>query len=194
MLHKLRTEASRCTACPLWRHATQTVFGEGDADSRIVLIGEQPGDVEDRLGRPFVGPAGRLLDRALVAAGLDRSKVYVTNAVKHFKWTPRGKRRIHKTPAQREFDACSRWLDGELMALVPALIVCLGATAARAILGRDARVGVLRGRVIDRESAPSVVVTVHPSYVLRLFAAERETAFQELVRDLSLTVGYLSRR
>jgi len=193
-LRKLRTEASRCTACPLWRHATQTVFGEGNADSRIVLVGEQPGDVEDRVGRPFVGPAGRLLDEAFVAAGLDRSKVYVTNAVKHFKWTPRGKRRIHKTPAQREFDACSRWLDGELMALAPALIVCLGATAARAILGRDARVGALRGRVIDRESAPSVVVTVHPSYVLRLLAAEREVAFRELVRDLRLAVGYLSRR
>ena len=189
MLRKLRVEASRCTACPLWRHATQTVFGEGDADSRIVLVGEQPGDVEDRLGRPFVGPAGRLLDRALVAAGLDRSKVYVTNAVKHFKWTPRGKRRIHKTPAQREFDACSRWLDGELMALAPALIVCLGATAARAILGRDARVGVLRGRVIDRESAPSVVVTVHPSSVLR--SQDRDRDYEGLVEDLRTVASAL---
>jgi len=194
MLRKLRTQASRCTACPLWRRATQTVFGEGAADSRVVLVGEQPGDVEDRVGRPFVGPAGRLLDRALIAAELDRSAVYVTNAVKHFKWTPRGKRRIHKTPAQREFDACSRWLEGELTALAPALVVCLGATAARAILGRDARVGALRGRVMQRESGPSVVVTVHPSYVLRLVAAEREAAFREFVRDLKLAVGYLSRR
>ena len=158
------------------------------------IVGEQPADREDRDGHPFVRTAGRLLDEALARAGIDRGSAYVTNGVKHFMWTPRGKRRIHKTPAQREFDACSRWLDGELMALAPALIVCLGATAARAILGRDARVGALRGRVIDRESAPSVVATVHPSYVLRILAAEREAAFRELVRDLRLAVGYLSRR
>lgn len=190
-LDSLRDAAADCTACPLWENATQTVFGEGSPASRIVLVGEQPGDAEDRVGRPFVGPAGRLLDRALAAAGIDRALVYVTNAVKHFKWTPRGKRRIHKTPAQREIDACSRWLDGELAALAPVLVVCLGATAARAILGPEARVGALRGKVLERGSAPPVVVTVHPSYVLRLQGPEQDAAFDEFVRDLRLAAPFL---
>jgi DNA polymerase len=189
----LREAAARCTACPLFRDATQTVFGEGDPASRVVLVGEQPGDAEDRAGRPFVGPAGRLLDRALEAAGIDRAGVYVTNAVKHFKWTPRGKRRIHKTPAQREIDACSRWLDEELAALAPALIVCLGATAARAILGPAARVGTLRGRIVQRGEYPPAVVTAHPSAVLRLVGPEQAAAFDQLVADLRLATRYLAR-
>lgn len=190
-LRQLRETARGCTACPLWRDATQTVFGEGDVASRCVLVGEQPGDVEDRVGRPFVGPAGRLLDRALAAAGLSREGVYLTNAVKHFKWMPRGKRRLHKTPAQREIEACSRWLEGELAALMPELVVCLGATAARAVLGPAAKVGALRGRVIEHPGAAPVLVTVHPSYVLRLRGADREAAFGELVRDLAQAARYI---
>lgn len=192
-LRTLREAAAECTACPLWRDATQTVFGEGDVASRCVLVGEQPGDVEDRVGRPFVGPAGRLLDRALAAAGLSRDLVYLTNAVKHFKWMPRGKRRMHKTPAQREIDACSRWLDGELAALAPELIVCLGATAARAVLGPAARVGALRGRVIQRGGGAPVLVTIHPSYVLRLRGADQASGFADLVRDLAEAARYLRR-
>ena len=179
-------------ACPLWRDATQMVFGEGDAASRVMLVGEQPGDAEDRAGRPFVGPAGRLLDRALEAAGLDRRAIYLTNAVKHFKWTPRGKRRLHKTPAQREIEACRRWLDGELAALAPALVVCLGATAARAIVGPGARVGALRGRIIERERSRAVLVTVHPSFVLRLGGAEQDSAFDGLVADLRLAARFVA--
>lgn len=190
-LRELREAAAVCTACPLWRDATQTVFGEGDVASRCVLIGEQPGDFEDRVGRPFVGPAGRLLDRALAAAGLSRELVYLTNAVKHFKWMPRGKRRMHKTPAQREIDACSRWLDGELAALAPKLIVCLGATAARSVLGPAARVGALRGRVTQRAGGAPVLVAVHPSYVLRLRGADRAAGFADLVRDLAEAARYL---
>src|SRR3954463_16269198 len=138
-LIELRNDAKRCQDCPLWANATQTVFGVGDPHARIMLVGEQPGDEEDRKGLPFVGPAGRLLDRALEAAGVDREHLYVTNAVKHFKWEQRGKRRLHKTPAQREIDACHQWLEGEIAALRPQVIVCLGATAARALLGADFR-------------------------------------------------------
>ena len=184
LLESLRADAADCTACLLWRDATQTVFGEGEPESLIVLVGEQPGDAEDRAGRPFVGPAGRLLDRALEAAGIDRTLVYVTNAVKHFKWTPRGKRRIHKTPAQREIEACSRWLEGELAALHPTLVVCLGATAARAILGPQARVGALRGRIIERADAPPALVTVHPSYVLRVREGDQAAEYDAFVDDL----------
>lgn len=158
-----------------------------------MFVGEQPGDVEDRTGRPFVGPAGRVLDRALEAAGLDRRAVYLTNAVKHFKWTPRGKRRLHKTPAQREIEACKRWLDGELAALAPALVVCLGATAARAIVGPGARVAALRDRIIERERSPAVLVTVHPSFVLRLDGAEQDSAFAGLVADLRLAARFVAR-
>jgi uracil-DNA glycosylase family protein len=193
ILRRLGAQAIGCTACPLWRDATQTVFGEGDGASTVMFVGEQPGEVEDRTGRPFVGPAGRVLDRALEAAGLDRRAVYLTNAVKHFKWTPRGKRRLHKTPAQREIEACKRWLDGELAALAPALVVCLGATAARAIVGPGARVAALRGRIIERERSPAVLVTVHPSFVLRLDGAEQDSAFAGLVADLRLAARFVAR-
>jgi uracil-DNA glycosylase len=166
------------------------VFGEGGAGSRLMLVGEQPGDVEDRTGRPFVGPAGRLLDQALAAAGIDRGSVYLTNAVKHFKWTPRGKRRLHKTPAQREIDACSRWLEAEIGAVRPALIVCLGATAA--ILGPGATVGAMRGRLIGREPEPPVLVTTHPSAVLRLSGADQTSGFEELVADLRVAARFVA--
>src|SRR6266576_634418 len=139
-LKQLREEARECQDCPLWANATQTVFGAGDPHARVMLVGEQPGDEEDKKGLPFVGPAGRLLDRALEAAGVPREDLYVTNAVKHFKWTPRGKRRLHKTPAQREVAACLQWLEREIAAVKPRVIVCLGATAARALLGADFRV------------------------------------------------------
>jgi uracil-DNA glycosylase family protein len=150
--------------------------------------GEQPGDAEDRAGRPFVGPAGRLLDRALIDAGVDRDALYVTNAVKHFKWEPRGKRRLHKTPAQREVDACRRWLDGELAAIDPALVICLGATAARALLGATATITKLRGKVLS--GRPALLVTTHPSTVLRVPVAARDSAYAALVADLRIAASY----
>jgi len=186
-LHQLREDAKRCRDCPLWANATQTVFGAGDAHARVMLIGEQPGDEEDRQGLPFVGPAGRLLDRALEAAGVEREKIYITNAVKHFKWQLRGKRRLHKTPAQREVDACHQWLEGEIRALEPQVIVCLGATAARALLGKDFKVSLMRGRFVESPHASFVFATLHPSALLRLRdQKEKETAFEALVTDLSL--------
>ena len=179
--------ARTCRACPLWAHATQTVFGAGDPHARIMLVGEQPGDEEDVKGQPFVGPAGRLLDRALDRAGIDRRHVYVTNAVKHFKWELRGKRRLHKTPAQREIEACMQWLEREIGAVRPQVIVCLGATASQALLGRAFRVSTMRGRFIDSPHAPFVFATLHPSALLRLpDAAERDEAFARFVADLSL--------
>jgi DNA polymerase len=186
-LKALRDEAKRCQACPLWANATQTVFGAGDPHARVVLVGEQPGDEEDRKGLPFVGPAGRLLDRALEAAGVDRGHLYVTNAVKHFKWELRGKRRLHKTPAQREIEACRRWLEGELAAIRPEIVVCLGATAAKALLGRDFKVSVSRGKFMKSAHAPHVFATFHPSALLRLRDdEEREAAFRQFVKDLEL--------
>jgi DNA polymerase len=186
-LQELRAEAKRCRDCPLWANATQTVFGAGDPHARVMLVGEQPGDEEDRKGLPFVGPAGRLLDRALEAAGVDRQHLYVTNAVKHFKWQLRGKRRLHKTPAQREIDACHQWLEAELGAVKPQVIVCLGATAARAVIGKDFKVSVMRGKFVESPYAPHVFATFHPSALLRLRdEEEREAAFKQLVKDLSL--------
>ena len=186
-IERLRTEARRCQACPLWANATQTVFGEGDAHAGVMLVGEQPGDAEDRKGHPFVGPAGQLLDRALEAAGVDREHVYITNAVKHFKWQLRGKRRLHKTPAQREIDACHRWLEGEVAALQPRVIVCLGATAAKAVIGPHFKVSTMRGQFVESPLAPRVFATFHPSALLRLRdAAEKAFAFRQLVSDLSL--------
>ncbi len=186
-LKALREQARRCQACPLWANATQTVFGEGDPHARVMLVGEQPGDAEDRKGHPFVGPAGQLLDRALEAAGVDREHVYITNAVKHFKWQLRGKRRLHKTPAQREIDACHRWLEGEVAALQPRVIVCLGATAAKAVIGPHFKVSTMRGQLVESPLAPRVFATFHPSALLRLRdAAEKESAFRQLVSDLSL--------
>src|SRR3954466_9923185 len=157
----LRDAARECRDCPLWEKGTQTVFGEGSARAEAMLVGEQPGDQEDLQGHPFVGPAGQLLDRALAQAGVDRKTVYVTNAVKHFKWEPRGKRRLHKTPAQREIEACAQWLDGEIAALRPRVLVCLGATAGRAVFGPDFRVMSMRGRFIESTHAPFALATLH---------------------------------
>jgi len=192
-LRALRTQSRDCKACDLWRNATQTVFGEGDPAARVMLVGEQPGDVEDVKGRPFVGPAGVILDRALADAGLDRGKLYITNAVKHFKWELRGKRRLHKTPAQQEIEACHRWLEGELAAIEPGLVVCLGGTAARALTGRTVKLGVMRGRIFERESGHALLLTVHPSYILRLRDRARNDAYDALVTDLKIATGFLNR-
>jgi DNA polymerase len=179
-IDKVRAAARDCRACDLWRHATQTVFGEGARKAELMLIGEQPGDAEDLAGHPFVGPAGQLLDRALEDAGIDRAGVYVTNVVKHFKWEPRGKRRIHKKPSAREIAACRPWLDTEIALVKPRAIVCLGATAAQALLGRQFKVTVGRGKFIASPLAPLVLATVHPSSILR--APDDETRRQDLKR------------
>jgi uracil-DNA glycosylase len=193
-LNKLREEARGCQDCPLWANATQTVFGAGDPHARVMLVGEQPGDEEDKKGLPFVGPAGRLLDRALEAAGIDREHLYVTNAVKHFKWQLRGKRRLHKTPAQREIDACHQWLEEEVKAVKPRVIVALGATAAKAIIGPRFKVSVQRGEFVDSPLAPHVFATFHPSALLRLREEEeKEAAFKQLVGDLKLINKALDR-
>jgi uracil-DNA glycosylase family protein len=181
-LPALRDVAGGCRACPLWSNATQTVFGEGAKGSDVMLVGEQPGDREDVEGRPFVGPAGKLLDRALGDAGIDRRKVYLTNVVKHFKWTPapRGKRRIHKKPNAEEIAACRPWLETELDVVKPKVVVCLGATAAQALLGRQFRVTQQRGEFVEAsELAPAVTATVHPSSILR--APDEETRREEMV-------------
>ncbi|HEX6633394.1 MAG TPA: UdgX family uracil-DNA binding protein [Usitatibacter sp.] len=191
-LDRLRAEAAQCRDCPLWENATQTVFGEGDAHARVMLVGEQPGDAEDRAGHPFVGPAGRILDQALAEAGIDRERTYVTNAVKHFKWEPRGKRRLHKTPAQREVDACRQWLEREIAAVQPAVVVCLGATAAKSLLGPRFRITQERGQVQRREGLPDLVPTFHPSYLLRLKDRPgEEEAHAQFVADLRLAARYL---
>jgi len=183
----LEKRARSCRACPLWANATQTVFGAGNPHAKVMLVGEQPGDEEDLKGLPFVGPAGRLLDRALEAARIDRSQIYVTNVVKHFKWEPRGKRRLHKTPAQREIEACLQWLEGEIEALRPQVIVCLGATAARAPLGSTFRVTTMRGKFVESPRAPFVFATFHPSALLRLRdERDRAAEFLRLVDDLLL--------
>jgi uracil-DNA glycosylase len=166
-IEELAEQAKDCRNCDLWKRGTQTVFGEGGSRSKIMMIGEQPGNQEDLEGKPFVGPAGHLLDKLLVEAGIDRKKVYVTNAVKHFKWEPRGKRRIHKKPNAAEIAACRPWLDAEMSAIKPAVIVCLGATAAQAILGRTFRVTQHRGEFVESPLAPYVMATVHPSAILR---------------------------
>ncbi len=181
-LKKLREAAADCKACPLWKTGTQTVFGEGSPKAEVMFVGEQPGDQEDLEGQPFVGPAGKLLDKALVDAGIDRRKVYVTNAVKHFKWQARGKRRIHQKPNWQEIAACRPWLDAELEVVKPRVLVCLGATAAQALLGRQFRVSRQRGDLVDSPLAESVIATVHPSSILR--AEDRETQYAEFVRDL----------
>jgi uracil-DNA glycosylase len=193
-LERLREEARTCTACPLWQHATQTVFGEGAGAARVMLVGEQPGDQEDRQGRPFVGPAGQLLDRALDAAGVDRNSVFVTNVVKHFKWELRGKRRLHKKPIQREIDACIQWLEREISTVQPKVIVCLGATAAQALLGRQFRVTAQRRKLVPSKLAPYVFATIHPSAILRIEGEEeRDQALREFVGDLKL-IGRLLER
>ena len=179
-ISKLRTVAAGCQACDLWKMGTQTVFGEGGTKPRVMLVGEQPGDQEDIQGRPFVGPAGKILDKALEAAGIDRKEVYVTNAVKHFKWEPRGKRRIHKKPNSLEITACKPWLEAEIEVLQPDVIVCLGATAAQALLGKQFRVTTQRGLFIDSPLAPYVMATVHPSSLLR--APDEESRRRETER------------
>ncbi len=193
-LSQLRAEAAQCTRCELYKRGTQTVFGEGGRHARIVFVGEQPGDQEDKQGRPFVGPAGRVLDQALAAAGIDRSDVYVTNVVKHFKWVPRGKRRIHQKPNAREIAACRPWLDGELAALHPLVVVCLGATAAQALLGPSFKVTQMRGRAVPSTLAPWVLATVHPSSVLRAPDDETRRRDMELFfRDLAAVAQLLRR-
>ncbi|HTZ73922.1 MAG TPA: UdgX family uracil-DNA binding protein [Candidatus Aquilonibacter sp.] len=179
-LQGLARIAKNCKACELWKRGTQTVFGEGEPDSTVMFVGEVPGDQEDLAGKPFVGPAGNLLNKALAEAGIDRSKAYVTNAVKHFNWEPRGKRRIHKKPSAAEISACRPWLDAEISRLKPRVIVCLGATAAQALLGKDFRVTQHRGQFIDSPLAPYVAATVHPSSVLR--APDDETRHEEMKR------------
>ena len=191
-LAALREAARGCTACPLWRTGTQTVFGEGLKRAGLMLVGEQPGDREDLAGRPFVGPAGRLLDEALAAAGIDRSDAYLTNAVKHFKWQPRGKRRIHQKPNWGEISACRPWLDAEVAVVAPRVLVCLGATAAQALLGRDVRVTRDRGRPLESTLAPVTLATVHPSSILR--APDEESRRREralFVDDLRVAAAAL---
>jgi DNA polymerase len=184
-LPALREAAAGCRACPLWERGTQTVFGGGPARAEVLFVGEQPGHEEDLAGHPFVGPAGRLLDRALSEAGIDRRAVYVTNAVKHFKWEARGKRRIHQKPSGGEVRACKPWLDAELQVVRPRAVVCLGSTAAQALLGKDFRVTRRRGEILSTPLAPIVMATVHPSSVLRAPDDEtRRTEWARLVEDL----------
>lgn len=191
-LQAARKASKGCRACDLWRHATQTVFGEGAAHARVLLVGEQPGDREDREGRPFVGPAGALLDKALLEAGIDRRQAYLTNVVKHFKWEPRGKRRIHKKPNSTEIVACRQWLDTEIALVRPEVLVCLGATAAQALLGRDFRVTQKRGRLLPFGTVPNVLATVHPSSVLRAPDDEsRRHEFARFVEDLQVVATFL---
>jgi uracil-DNA glycosylase len=188
-LPKLRKAAAGCKACPLWKTGTQTVFGEGPTKADAMFVGEQPGDQEDQIGRPFVGPAGKLFDRALEEAGLDRSTAYVTNVVKHFKWTARGKRRIHQKPNWSEIAACRPWLEAELNVVKPRVLTCLGATAAQALLGKQFRVTKQRGRPVESELAPVVIATVHPSAILR--AEDRDAEFAAFVDDLKTVARYL---
>jgi uracil-DNA glycosylase len=192
-LKALQEAVEGCRGCGLWKDATQAVFGEGPRSARVVMVGEQPGDREDVEGRPFVGPAGRVLDRALEEAGIDRGAVFVTNAVKHFKFTPRGKRRIHKRPAAEEITACRPWLDAELEAVKPKALVALGATAAQALLGRQFRVSKQRGTPVDSPLAPFVMATVHPSSILRADEADRDQAMEALVKDLRVLARELGK-
>ena len=185
----LREAAAGCRACPLWRDATQTVFGSGRARARVMLVGEQPGDREDREGEPFVGPAGRLLDKALAEAGIDPGQTYRTNVVKHFKWKPRGKRRIHQTPSKLEVDACRPWLDSEIERVAPEVVAILGATAAKALLGSNFRVTKQRGELLEVDFAPVALATFHPSSVLRAADEDRRQAYEDLVADLGVVAG-----
>jgi uracil-DNA glycosylase len=190
-LPALREAAAGCKGCHLWRVGTQTVFGEGAREADVMFVGEQPGDQEDRAGKPFVGPAGGILDRALAEAGIDRTNTYVTNAVKHFKWQARGKRRIHQKPNWMEMSACRPWLEAELAVVNPRVLVLLGATAAQALLGRQFRVTQHRGELIDSDLAEAVTATVHPSSILRGEPGRREAEFAALVDDLRLVAGLL---
>jgi DNA polymerase len=190
---QLVEEASTCRNCDLWRNATQTVFGEGAVPADALFVGEQPGDQEDRRGTPFVGPAGRVFDEGLERAGIDRERVYVTNAVKHFKWTPRGKRRIHQKPNREEVRACSPWLESELAVVDPDLLVLMGAVAAQGVLGSSFRVSKERGKLLDSDLAPHVLATVHPSSILRSEPEDREAAMDAFVADLRVAASVLQR-
>jgi uracil-DNA glycosylase len=191
-LRNLREAAAGCRACPLWKRGTQTVFGAGRRSAKVMLVGEQPGDREDREGKPFVGPAGRVLDEALADAGIDRGDAYVTNVVKHFKWIPRGKRRIHQRPNAEEITACRPWLEAELQVVKPRVVVCLGATAAKALLGSDFRVTRDRGKRVGSDLAPMATGTVHPSSILRIDDAdERRVARDELADDLREVASWI---
>ena len=184
-LKKLRIAAAGCQACDLWRTGTQTVFGEGKQTSTVMFVGEQPGNQEDLQGKPFVGPAGALLDKALVEAGIDRNEVFVTNVVKHFKWEPRGKRRIHKKPNASEIKACRPWLDAEINVIKPRVIVCLGSTAAQAILGPKFKVSAMRATFVPSPLAPFVTATVHPSSILRAPSDDQRRAeMAKFIADL----------
>jgi uracil-DNA glycosylase family protein len=184
-VEKLRVVAAGCKACHLWKFGTQTVFGEGSSHAKVLFVGEQPGDKEDLEGRPFVGPAGKILDKGLEAAGIDRTEVYVTNAVKHFKWEPRGKRRIHKKPNQLEMTACRPWLEAEISVIKPEVVVCLGATAAQSLLGSSFKVTQRRGELIPHSLAPYITATVHPSSILRAPDEDRRRQEMELfIKDL----------
>jgi DNA polymerase len=194
-LPALRAAAAICKACDLWKLGTQTVFGEGIANARVMMVGEQPGDKEDLQGRPFVGPAGAVLDKALAAAGIDREDVYVTNIVKHFKWEPRGKRRLHKKPNALEISACRPWLDAEIKVVKPEVVVLLGATAAQGIMGRQFRVTQQRGQWVQSNIAPLVMATVHPSSILR--APDDDSRHEEMrkfVDDLKKVAAQLQQR
>jgi len=191
----LKAAAHECRGCDLYKTATQVVFGAGPRAARVMFVGEQPGDQEDRQGAPFVGPAGALLDKALEEAGIPRSEVYVTNAVKHFKWEPRGKRRIHKKPRMSEIKACRPWLEAEVRAIEPVVVVCLGASAAQSVLGPDFKLMHHRGQVLSSTLAARVVATIHPSAVLRAPDAEgRRAAFAMLVEDLRVVAEMLQHR
>ena len=191
----LQKAASSCTGCDLYKQATQTVFGEGAGHAEIILIGEQPGDQEDRAGQPFVGPAGKILDKALAEAGITRQDVYVTNAVKHFKWEPHGKRRKHKKPSVTEIAACRPWLEAEVKVLTPRVIVCLGVTAAQSVFGKIVRLNELRGKPWNTVMAPNVFVTVHPSAILRHpEAVQRDEEYRRFVHDLRRIKQFLTVR
>jgi len=193
-LKTLRDEASHCRACPLWKDATQTVFGEGPRDAQIMLVGEQPGDKEDLAGKPFVGPAGQMLDRALQHAGIDRNKTYVTNAVKHFKFFPRGKIRLHQKPNVSEIKACRPWYERELALIKPDLVVAMGTTAAQCVFGKTTPINKNRGRLIDLPDGIKALVTVHPSYLLRLPDEEAKAQeYERFVSDLKMAAAFLRR-
>jgi uracil-DNA glycosylase len=191
-LKTLREEAAHCRACPLWKNATQTVFGEGPPHAQALLVGEQPGDKEDLAGKPFVGPAGQMLDRALIEAGIDRKKVYVTNAVKHFKFLARGKIRLHQKPTTPEIRACRQWYERELAAIKPAIVVAMGATAAQSVFGKMTPINKTRGRLIDLDEGLKALVTVHPSYLLRLPDADAKAReYERFVEDLKVVAATL---
>jgi len=193
-LSALREEAAHCRACPLWKDATQTVFGEGPSHAKAMLVGEQPGDKEDLAGHPFVGPAGAMLDRALKEAGIDRKTTYVTNAVKHFKFVPRGKIRLHQKPSTPEIRACRQWYERELAAIKPDLVVAMGATAAQCVLGKITAINRNRGRLIDLPEGPRALVTVHPSYLLRLpDEAAKVREYARFVDDLKIAAALIGK-